>query len=122
MLRRTHTYASTSGYADANMLITVSSFIFGLSTLILVGNMVISLRTGKVAGPNPWGGWSLEWTTDSPPPTPSFAEIPVQIDEEHEVKEGGGAIGKIINRIWSPESAEVSTTADDISIQSQEAT
>ena len=123
MLRRTHTYASTSGFADANMLITVSSFIFGLSTLILVGNMIISLRTGKVAGPNPWGGWSLEWTTDSPPPTPSFAEIPVQIDEEHEAKEGGGGtIGKIINRIWSPGSAEVSTTADEISIQSQEAT
>ena len=120
MLRRTHTYAAHSGYASANMLITISSFIFGLSTLILVGNMILSLRTGEKVGPNPWGGWSLEWTTDSPPPTPSFAEIPVQIDEEHEVKEGGGALGKIINRIWSAESTELDATPDEDSIQPQE--
>ena len=82
--------------------------------------MILSLRTGEKVGPNPWGGWSLEWTTDSPPPTPSFAEIPVQIDEEHEVKEGGGALGKIINRIWSAESTELDATPDEDSIQPQE--
>jgi len=31
-------------------------------------------------GNDPWGGWSLEWSTTSPPPTPSFHDIPTQGD------------------------------------------
>jgi cytochrome c oxidase subunit 1 len=28
------------------------------------------------AGDDPWGGYSLEWATSSPPPEHNFAELP----------------------------------------------
>ena len=36
--------------------------------LLLVWNIVYSLRRGRLAGDNPWDAWTLEWATASPPP------------------------------------------------------
>ena len=36
-----------------------------------------SLYWGKLAGPNPWGGTTLEWQTASPPPPENFHVTPV---------------------------------------------
>jgi cytochrome c oxidase subunit 1 len=36
-----------------------------------------SLRSGQLAGPNPWGATGLEWKTGSPPPKDNFVETPV---------------------------------------------
>lgn len=92
MTRRHHTYfLQANEYSDVigtlppeaagwNMFITINAFIFGASTLILVINMIKTLLTGKKAPNDPWGGWSFEWSTTSPPPTPSFDEIPTLID------------------------------------------
>ncbi|MEP6769858.1 MAG: cytochrome c oxidase subunit I, partial [Acidobacteriota bacterium] len=44
--------------------------------MILVVNFFLSMRRGKVAGPNPWRANTLEWQTPSPPPHENFAEIP----------------------------------------------
>jgi cytochrome c oxidase subunit 1 len=41
--------------------------------------LLISLRRGKPAGPNPWGATGLEWQTPSPPPTHNFPETPVVV-------------------------------------------
>jgi heme/copper-type cytochrome/quinol oxidase subunit 1 len=62
------------------MAVSTFSFIFGLSQLLLVWNIIRSNRHGEPAGNDPWGGWSLEWMTTSPPPTPSFHDIPTQGD------------------------------------------
>jgi heme/copper-type cytochrome/quinol oxidase subunit 1 len=35
-----------------------------------------SLKTGKIAGPDPWKGNTLEWFTTSPPPVNNFDVIP----------------------------------------------
>ncbi len=96
MTRRHHTYfIQANEYSDVigtlppeaadwNMFITISAFIFGLSALIMVYNMLSSLINGKKAPADPWGGWSFEWSVASPPPTPSFDEIPTLIDiNEH---------------------------------------
>jgi cytochrome c oxidase subunit 1/cytochrome c oxidase subunit I+III len=48
----------------------------GLASLVLVANIVFSLKRGKLAGDNPWDGWTLEWATTSPPPHDNFAEVP----------------------------------------------
>ena len=80
MPRRTHSYTTESGFAEYNMAVSVFSFIFGLSQLLLVWNIIRSNRHGEPAGNDPWGGWSLEWMTTSPPPTPSFHDIPTQGD------------------------------------------
>tara|TARA_Y100000766_G_scaffold189486_1_gene162887 strand:- start:10295 stop:12619 length:2325 start_codon:yes stop_codon:yes gene_type:complete len=80
MPRRTHSYTVESGFAEYNAVVSIFSFIFGLSQLILVWNIIKSNRHGEPAGKDPWGGWSLEWATTSPPPTPSFHDIPTQGD------------------------------------------
>jgi heme/copper-type cytochrome/quinol oxidase subunit 1 len=91
MPRRTHTYAADSGFAELNLAISTFAIIFGLSQLILVWNIVRSVKKGEKVGKDPWGGWSLEWAVTSPPPTPSFAVEPTQYDanegaEHHETK------------------------------------
>lgn len=48
--------------------VTLSSFIFGISSFIFLFNFFWSLFRGKKAGPNPWRATTLEWTTSSPPP------------------------------------------------------
>jgi cytochrome c oxidase subunit 1 len=40
-------------------------------------NLVDSLRNGKPASANPWGGLSLEWETQSPPVTENFVHRPI---------------------------------------------
>ena len=39
---------------------------------VLVFNFFLSMRRGKVAGPNPWHATTLEWQTSSPPPHENF--------------------------------------------------
>jgi len=48
----------------------------GLSSLVFVANIFLSLRKGAMAGDNPWQGWTLEWATSSPPPPYNFAVVP----------------------------------------------
>ena len=81
MARRHHTYfisteeAMGSLPAEAagwNMFISISAFLFFFSNFILIANMIKSVVRGQKAPADPWGGWSFEWMTSSPPPTPSF--------------------------------------------------
>ncbi|MDP6592496.1 MAG: cytochrome c oxidase subunit I [Candidatus Poseidoniia archaeon] len=70
-------YASyDSSLTELNQLISIGAFIFGIVQLILVYNLIYSFKYGEEADDNPWGGWSLEWATSSPPPHNSFKEIP----------------------------------------------
>ena len=39
-------------------------------------NVILSLKGGKKAGNDPWGGNTLEWYVQSPPPQNNFDEIP----------------------------------------------
>ena len=49
------------------MLVTIGAFVLGLGMLISVVNFFVSLRSGELAGKNPWNSDGLEWETDSPP-------------------------------------------------------
>jgi cytochrome c oxidase subunit 1/cytochrome c oxidase subunit I+III len=40
-------------------------------------NVFVSLRSGQLAGPNPWDAPTLEWSVPSPAPVYNFAVIPV---------------------------------------------
>jgi heme/copper-type cytochrome/quinol oxidase subunit 3 len=44
--------------------------------VLIVVNLTRSLVRGLPAGPDPWHGPTLEWTTSSPPPEYNFAVIP----------------------------------------------
>ena len=109
MIRRTHTYYITTDdfqalpewAADWNMMISISAFLFFASNLILVANMIKSLVRGEKAPADPWGGWSFEWMTSSPPPTPSFDphDIPTLKDANEHVANEPGKIGKWFQRL-----------------------
>jgi len=59
-----------------NQFMTVSLFVLGAAQLILVVNFFLSMRRGRLAGPNPWRSNTLEWQTPSPPPHENFGAIP----------------------------------------------
>jgi cytochrome c oxidase subunit 1/cytochrome c oxidase subunit I+III len=76
MPRRVYTYPDVRGWALLNLISSVGAFVLGLSVLVFVWNMVVSLRRGKLAGDNPWRAWTLEWATTSPPPEYNFERVP----------------------------------------------
>ena len=97
MPRRTHTYTIESGFAEYNAAVSTFAFIFGISQLLLVWNIIYSAKRGEKAGKDPWGGWSFEWMTSSPPPTPSFPldNLPTLRDaNEHHIANEPSAIVK----------------------------
>ena len=78
MPRRIPDYALQ--FSDFNALSSVGAFVFGLSQLLLVYNVVRSARTGARASGRVWeGAEGLEWTLPSPAPHHSF-QTPPRID------------------------------------------
>ena len=73
MPRRIATYGAGLGWDFWNFVATIGAWVIGAGVLVLMLNLVQSLRNGEPAGDNPWGGWSLEWATTSPPPSHNFA-------------------------------------------------
>jgi cytochrome c oxidase subunit I len=77
MPRRVYTYPAGIGWDALNMTTSVGAFLFAIGVLLLLVNVAVSLRRGRIAGPNPWGAGTLEWSVPSPPPSYNFAVIPV---------------------------------------------
>jgi cytochrome c oxidase subunit 1 len=76
MPRRIADYSSTAGWNQLNLLATIGSFTIAFSMLPFLWNVFISLRTGPVAGDDPWEANTLEWATSSPPPPYNFDHLP----------------------------------------------
>jgi cytochrome c oxidase subunit 1 len=76
MPRRISDYSSTAGWTELNLLATIGGFTIAVSMLPLLWNVFVSLRTGKIAGDDPWEGNTLEWATTSPPPPYNFDHLP----------------------------------------------
>jgi len=51
-----------------NQSITISALIVGAAQLLFLYNIIVSLKKGKDAGPNPWQATTLEWQTPDTPP------------------------------------------------------
>ncbi|MCO6050218.1 cbb3-type cytochrome c oxidase subunit I [Mesorhizobium sp. RP14(2022)] len=77
MPRRVYTYDPSLGWSTLNMVATLGSAIAVLGGLIFVANAFLSLWRGAPAGPDPWGGSTLEWAASSPPPQHNFDYTPV---------------------------------------------
>ncbi len=77
MPRRIYTYGADRGWAELNAICTVGAVFQTAGLLVLLFNIIRSLRKGQKAGNDPWDAWTLEWATCSPPPEYNFAEIPV---------------------------------------------
>ena len=76
MPRRIYTYADGMGWNFWNVISTVGAYLIALSILIFIINVIKSLRSGKVAGPDPWDARTLEWLTSSPPPPHNWDVVP----------------------------------------------
>jgi cytochrome c oxidase subunit I len=75
MPRRVSEYSS-SGLTEYNVISTIGSFILAVGVLVTVYNVVVSIRNGRPAGPDPWRANTLEWFTPSPPPPHNFDVVP----------------------------------------------
>ncbi|MGE5635640.1 MAG: cytochrome c oxidase subunit I, partial [Nocardioidaceae bacterium] len=82
MPRRVADYADE--FATWNAVVSVSSFIFGLSFLFFLYNMIVSWRRGPRAAANPWRAHSIEWQVSSPPPVFNFDEVPTVVGGPYE--------------------------------------
>ncbi len=76
MPRRIYTYDAGQGWTSYNVMSTVGAMIFPIAMLIFIYNFFKSRKSGEIAGANPWGAGTLEWTIPSPPPEYNFAKIP----------------------------------------------
>jgi len=76
MARRISTYPTHPGWETMNRISTLGAFVLAVGVLMVVWNCVTSLRSGRIAGNDPWGGNSLEWYTTSPPPAHNFDSLP----------------------------------------------
>jgi cytochrome c oxidase subunit 1 len=76
MPRRIYTYERGQGWETFNMMSTAGTGILAVGMLIFVWNFVRSFRTGAIAGNDPWGAPTLEFSIPSPPPEYNFARIP----------------------------------------------
>jgi cytochrome c oxidase subunit 1 len=70
-----------------NVASTAGASVLGLGLFIVLLYLLLSLRHGAVAGPNPWLSRGFEWNTPSPPPPENFEETPVITRGPHEYDE-----------------------------------
>jgi cytochrome c oxidase subunit I len=76
MPRRVADYPGASGWQPLNDVATAGSYVLAVSVAVFLANVVLSLRRNIAAGPDPWLGHTLEWTTASPPPRHNFVAVP----------------------------------------------
>lgn len=77
MPRRYHYYYIAPEWQIYNVLSTAGSTVLGIGFLMPVFYLLKSLKSGPIAGPNPWGATGLEWeAASSPPITLNFEGMP----------------------------------------------
>ena len=76
MPRRVYTYPGGMGWNGYNAIETVGSYLLAAGLLLILANLMVSLRRGAPAGPDSWGAPTLDWATSSPPPDFNFAVVP----------------------------------------------
>jgi cytochrome c oxidase subunit I len=87
MPRRVYTYADGMGWDTLNLVTSVGSFVLAVGILLFLVNVAKSLKSGALAGANPWDAQTLEWSVPSPPPPYNFAVIPT-VASRHPLWEG----------------------------------
>ena len=76
MPRRIYTYDSGQGWDTFNLMSSIGAYMLVAATSIFVFNFFRSRKNGEIAGSNPWGAGTLEWTIPSPAPEYNFATLP----------------------------------------------
>jgi cytochrome c oxidase subunit 1 len=87
MPRRIYQYDSGQGWDTFNLISSIGAYMLVVSTLIFVYNFLKSRKKGEIAGSNPWGAGTLEWSLPSPVPEYNFAVLP-QVSSRYPLWEG----------------------------------
>jgi len=75
MPRRYYNYLPE--FQPLHVLSTLGAYTLGIGFLLTAFYLWKSLKSGKTAPANPWGGATLEWQCSSPPPYYNFHKAPV---------------------------------------------
>jgi heme/copper-type cytochrome/quinol oxidase subunit 1 len=76
MARRVSTYPDAGHLALLNGLSSLGTLVIAISVAVFFANVLVSVLRREPVGNDPWGGYSLEWLTSSPPPEFNFHELP----------------------------------------------
>jgi len=76
MPRRTWVYDAGQGLEIYNLMSSIGAYIQVLAVIVGFWNLLRARTKGPLAGNDPWGGPTLEWSIPSPPPEYNFAVIP----------------------------------------------
>jgi cytochrome c oxidase subunit 1 len=76
MPRRVFTYPAIGDLATLNAIATLGAVIMAAGVLLFFLNVVVSARKRVPAPDDPWGAYTLEWATSSPPPEFNFTHLP----------------------------------------------
>ena len=85
MPRRYATYPEQ--YQWLHVISTCGACLLALGMFTTLGYLVVALRNGRPAGPNPWRSMSFEWRSPSPPPPENFDEPPEWIEGPYDYEE-----------------------------------
>ena len=89
MPRRYYSYPER--FWPLNVASTAGASLLAFGFLIILVYLLVSLKHGRVAGPNPWGSRGYEWMTLSPPPPENFLEQPTYPRPPHDYSDLGAA-------------------------------
>jgi cytochrome c oxidase subunit 1 len=76
MMRRVYTYPGIPAWGELNALSSLGAAIQFAAVAVFAANLIVSARKRIPAGDDPWGGYTLEWATTSPPPELNFERLP----------------------------------------------
>ena len=74
--RRVYTYPASLDLGGLNLISTGGAFVLLAGLGLFAFDVLRAAWRGAPAGPDPWGGGTLEWSVASPPPAYSFRKPP----------------------------------------------
>jgi cytochrome c oxidase subunit 1 len=79
-------------FTPFHQVAAMGAVLVAMALLIILFNFYKGLKQGQEAGPNPWGGTTLEWHIPSPPPLENFTTVPYVDFEPYEYDDGEPAV------------------------------
>lgn len=76
MPRRVYTYEAGLGWDLPNLLSSIGGFVMSIGIAVVLLDIALHFRFGRIAPANPWHADTLEWATATPPAPYNFASQP----------------------------------------------